>query len=216
MIALMGESGCGKSTLLQILQCFLEPAKGNIEVNDRDIGQYNLRDWRKILGVVPQEIQLFNASVAENIALAAYEDIDQGQVGEFLKSYGLDQPFLSMPAGLDTVVGESGINLSGGQQQLLGIARALYHQPQLLLLDEATAAMDRATEKQILNLLQRLKKEMGVLLVTHRIQSASMADRIYLVDQGTILAQGTHEELMQGDNFYSTSILELAGLVVTK
>jgi ABC-type multidrug transport system fused ATPase/permease subunit len=197
---------------LQILQGFLEPAKGKIKVNGQDIGQYNLRDWRKILGVVPQEIQLFNASIAENIALAAYEEIDQDEVGSFLKSYGLEQPFLSMPAGLDTVVGESGINLSGGQLQLLGIARALYHQPQLLLLDEATAAMDRATEKQILNLLQRLKKEMGVFLVTHRIQSASMADRIYLLDQGTILAKGTHEELMKGDNFYRTSILELAGL----
>ncbi|MEO1712236.1 MAG: ATP-binding cassette domain-containing protein, partial [Bacteroidota bacterium] len=213
LIAILGESGCGKSTLLQILQRFWQPESGKILVNGKNINEYSLPAWRKQLGVVPQEVEIFNTSILENITLENEEAIEMARFEAIMNKYGLGSFFRKFPAGWQTLIGESGINLSGGQRQLLGLARALYHQPALLLLDEATSAMDRQTEQTILQLLHRLKKEMGIVLVTHRIHSASLADRIYLIEDGRTHSGSTPQELMQSDNLYSRSIQSMTKLI---
>lgn len=204
IIALLGESGCGKTTLLQILQKFYPIRMGEMLVNNIEWNDLNIPAWRNIIGVVPQQIKVFNGSLLANITPGVA--LDQQQISEmviFCKKYGFDKYFSRLPNGYRTIVGEQGINLSGGQQQLLGLARALYRQPQLLLLDEATAAMDRHTETFVLNLLHVLKQEMGIIFSTHRLKSARHADCIYIIEDGMIQSQGQHQQLISGENIYA-------------
>lgn len=201
-IALLGESGCGKSTLLQILQKFYTPEAGHIKVNGVDLDLVAYQSWRNCLGVVPQQVKLFNGSLLDNILLG--EPVkDPHQLDAFFQYYGFDRYFRSLPNGYATLIGEGGVNLSGGQRQLVGLARALYRRPQLLLLDEPTAALDRHTEEFVLNLLAELKETTAVILVTHRLQAARRADRIYLIEEGCTRHQGNHQELLRSENLYS-------------
>ncbi len=208
IIAILGESGGGKSTLLQILQQFYLPESGAIIVNGQPLQQYSIPDWRKTLGVVPQDIKLFNGLLSENILLSPPGEEDAEKLLQFFKSYQFDRYFEKFPYGYDTVLGETGVNLSGGQQQLVALARALYHQPQLLLLDEATSAMDRHTEQHIVDLLLRLKEKMGIILVTHRPPAAAIADRIYITEKGEILQSGAPVDLLATKNLYSESVMK--------
>nr|WP_321453380.1 peptidase domain-containing ABC transporter [uncultured Carboxylicivirga sp.] len=201
IVALLGESGCGKSTLINLI-------KGNYPVENGDIRFNNtLPDWdvlRQKISVVPQSIALFNESVLFNITLSQPTEVLLNQTHKQLSELGLLSYFEELPQGLLTQVGEEGINLSGGQKQVVAIARALIHQPELLILDEATSAMDRATEANILNLIQKLKKQMSVLFITHRVHVlAGLADRIYILDGTTIVDQGSPSELMLRENAYS-------------
>jgi len=208
MIAILGESGCGKSTLLQILQQFYLAESGTVAVNGQLLEQYSITKWRTLLGVVPQDIKLFTGSILENILLAPPTEEDVKKLALFFKDYGFDRYFEKFPYGYDTMLGEAGVNISGGQKQLVALARALYHQPQLLLLDEATSAMDRHTEKEILQLLVRLKEKMGIIMVTHRTRAAAIADRIYIIENGEILQSGNHYSLLETKNLYSESVME--------
>ncbi|MBK7872237.1 MAG: peptidase domain-containing ABC transporter [Saprospiraceae bacterium] len=212
IIAILGESGCGKSTLLQILQRFYIPENGNIILNGESLESYSITDWRKLLGVVPQQIKLFNGPLLANILLSEPEGLNEETFVAFFENYGFDAFFQKFPAGYETILGETGVNISGGQQQMVALARALYQKPQLLLLDEATSAMDRNTERHILDLLQKLRSEMGIILVTHRTKTASIADRIYIIEDGKIVESGNHQSLMQSKNLYSESVMELTEL----
>ncbi len=183
---LIGESGCGKSTILQLLQKFYQHETGSILIN----GNINLlelptKGWREIIATVPQEIKLFNCSIIENICLSNKED-DFKLVIDLCKQYDLDNYFNQFPAGIFTKVGEDGLNLSGGQKQIVALLRALFTKPQLLLLDEATAALDPKTETFILNLLIGLKEQMAILLITHKESTTKIADEIYMVENGEI------------------------------
>ncbi len=204
MVALMGENGSGKSTLAQIIQGFYSWNEGEIWMNDElPLKAINLYRWRETIGVVSQQIQLFNGTVLQNIA---FDDAIKKPeaVMDFLYQYGFVDFLHKLPRGLLTLIGEEGVNLSGGQKQMVALARALYRRPQLLILDEATSAMDRISQQFVLQLLQRLKKEMAILFITHRLHILKeYSDHIYILEQGRIQSVGTHDSLLDTDNLYS-------------
>lgn len=204
VIAIMGENGSGKSTLVHILQKHYQKASGEIIVNKNHLlDGISINEWRKVVGIVPQHIHIFNGSVLDNIA---FEEVGNNaqHVLSFLQEYGFASFIDSLPQSYMTLVGEEGINLSGGQKQMIALARALYFRPQLLILDEATSAMDRNSEQFVLKLLIRLKEEMGVIFITHRLHILkSLCVRIYILENGKITAAGNHEQLLSEQNLYS-------------
>src|SRR5699024_9134233 len=195
MIALLGESGCGKTTMLQILQRFYEPESGGVRGNkDRDWKDISVQNWRSRIASVPQQVKIFNGTLLANICLGDVQE-EAEQMVQFCKSYGFDKYFENFPQHYGIILGEEGTNIAGGQQQLVVLARAPYQQPDPLLLEEAPSAMDRETEQQMLDLLLSLKEKMGIILVTHRVQSTRLADRVYILKDGLISQRGTPGEL---------------------
>jgi len=207
--AIVGESGSGKSTLGQILQKFYDFEDGTIKINE----QYNLKEiklsnWRDLVGVVPQEITIFNGNVLDNILLGKEDNPED--VLQFCKQYGFEDFIKEFPQGYATILGEEGVNLSGGQKQIIALVRVLYKKPQLLILDEATAAMDRKTEKFSIDLISKLTKQMGVLCISHRLETLKKyADTIYVLENGETKISGSHEQLVKTANFYSDYWKEL-------
>ena len=211
LVALMGENGSGKSTLVQILMQNYNAESGEIIVNKTHrLSEIQDSNWKSIAAVVPQHVHIFNGNILENIA---FEDAasDPQKVVDFLSDNGFLTFFNVLPQSLMTLVGEEGINLSGGQKQLIALARALYHQPKLMILDEMTAAMDRESELFALNLLQKLKFEMAIIMITHRLHVLkAFSDTIYIVENGTISNYGNHKSLLESQNLYSRYWLDLA------
>jgi len=203
-VAIIGESGSGKSTLGQIIQQFYLPESGTININNTiTFDKIGTNTWRDVVGVVPQNIHMFNGTIVDNICLSSTKE-EAEKVLKFCREYGFSQFIEQLPQSYITVVGEEGINLSGGEKQIIAIARALYNNPQILLLDEATAAMDRLTEKFVLNLLVQLKSKIGIIFISHRLHILrNISDNIYILDKGKIKAQGNHKTLLKSKNFYS-------------
>ncbi|MGE0090455.1 MAG: peptidase domain-containing ABC transporter, partial [Bacteroidales bacterium] len=204
LISLIGESGCGKSTLGYVLQKFYSPESGEVVINEmHKLNQINTNTWRNIVSVVPQDIHIFNGTVIDNICLGNSQQ-EAENVLLFLNENGFAKYIDSLPQGFATILGEEGINLSGGQKQIIALARALYKKPQLLILDEATAAMDRETENFTTNLLQKLKHKIAIFYISHRLHVLkNISDRIYIIENGKIQQFGTHAELIVGENIYS-------------
>lgn len=208
-IAIVGESGSGKSTLGQILQKFYPFENGTIIVNNQiNFPEIETKSWRNILGVVPQDVTIFGGNVITNILLGQ-EDTPENIV-KFCQDYGFEDFINSLPQSYATILGEEGINLSGGQKQVIALMRALYKKPKVLLLDEFTSAMDRKTEQFVLELLNKLKSELTIIFISHRLHSLpKIADRIYVLENGIISDFGNHEKLMESKNFYSEFWTEL-------
>jgi len=207
IVGILGESGCGKTTILQILKRFNHEESGTILVN----GAVQLSDivipwWRGIVSSIPQDIKIFNATLIQNICLDTLDSPKKNaRVTAFCEETGLESFFTSFPQGYATLLGEEGVNISGGQKQLVALARALYQKPQLLLLDESTSAMDRETEQKVWTILNRLRDQMAIVLVTHRVQSMKHTDRIYILEDGRITKSGTPDDLLNSDNLFSRS-----------
>ena len=199
---LLGESGGGKSTFIQILQKFYTPESGSILIDELSYEQIHTTSLRSKMGVVPQQVKIFNGSLLYNINLGK-NNINRKQLKVFMKDFGFEPYFLQLPQGYSTIIGEEGVNISGGQKQLVGLARALWTNPDILLLDEATSALDRKTEKFVLNLLNKLKKDKIILLVTHRITTVAKSDMIYVLENNIISTKGTPFVLMKSKNFFS-------------
>ena len=201
--AIVGESGSGKSTLGQILQRFYNFENGAILVNNQyHLNEIELKSYRNLIGVIPQEITIFNGNVIDNILLGNSDSPEN--IIQFLTHFGFDTYFNQLPQGLATILGEEGINLSGGQKQIIALARVLYKKPQFLILDEATSAMDRNTENFTMNLFEKIKPNCAIFFISHRLNALrNIADLIYVLDNKTISHFGSHNELMQSDNFYS-------------
>lgn len=211
IVTFFGEIGCGKSTLFGILQRFHPFESGDIKVNGENCNEISTVNWRSKVGAVAQHVQLFNGTILENICLE--EKPNPEKVVQFCEEYGFHKFIMEFQQGYATVINENSANLSGGQQQLIALARALYQKPKLLLLDEATAAMDRRTEHFVLDLLHKLKKDMIIVFVTHRLQVARHTDYIYTIENKTISNHGSHADLVQFDNIYSQAFEEI---VLTK
>ncbi|MGB8194412.1 MAG: peptidase domain-containing ABC transporter [Chitinophagaceae bacterium] len=186
IIAITGESGQGKSTLFQIFQKFYEPSGGSIGFNGVPLQHTDTNQWRKTIGVVTQEPALFSGTVLENILLDKCGDKEISDIVSFCIDTGLHDYMVRLPLGYYTPVGEGGINISGGQKQLICLARCLYHRPELLLLDEPTAAMDKTTEKFVINLLHKYSVGKGVILISHKDALLSLADKTYQLEKGQL------------------------------
>lgn len=168
IVCIVGESGCGKSTLMQILQGFYAPESGCVKIDGVRIDA----PAPDVISAVPQDIYIFNGTVLENICFGQVPE-DLNEVAGFCREYGFDRFIDELPCGLMTIVGEEGINLSGGQKQLIAFARALYHEPsEILLLDEMTSSMDRETERFVCNILDTLRNLFITVFVTHRLETA--------------------------------------------
>jgi ABC-type multidrug transport system fused ATPase/permease subunit len=196
-IGFAGSTGCGKTTLVDIILGLLRPSSGTITVDGITITEENLPAWQANLGYVPQNIYLSDDTVARNIAFGVPVNlIDMEKVKNAARIAHLDGFIVSeLPKGYDTFVGEQGIRLSGGQRQRIGIARALYHEPEVLVLDEATSALDGQTEAAVMEALNELAGKKTILLIAHRLTTLKKADRIYLMEKGEIMDNGTYEEL---------------------
>lgn len=204
MIFIIGESGCGKTTFCRILEKFYEPESGRIIINGNQLlNDISVDKWRELVGVIPQEIFIFNGTVLDNICLGnSPEDLQNAL--EICSNFGFDKYFFRMPQGYFTNVGEEGINLSGGQKQLIALARILVKNPQILVLDEPTSAMDRETERFALDLLSSVKSEKVIFIVSHRLHILKKyADKICLFEDGIVKCSETHQELLLTENFYS-------------
>jgi ABC-type multidrug transport system fused ATPase/permease subunit len=195
-VGFVGQSGSGKSTLIDIMLGLLEPQSGSVLINGQTIENVK-QSWQKQIGYIPQTIFLMDDSLRRNIAIGiADNEIDELAIVEALKSAQLEDFVASLPEGLDTVVGERGVRLSGGQRQRIGIARALYHRPSVLVLDEATSSLDTETEHGVMQAVQALQGDKTVIIVAHRLSTVEYCDRLYRLDAGRIVDEGTFDEVM--------------------
>ncbi len=195
-IGIIGESGSGKSTLVDCILGLLTPVAGNIEVDGRNI-QNDLRSWQQQIGYVSQTIYLSDSSLRKNIAYGIPDaEIDDKAVHRALKMAQLDLFVASLPEGLETSVGERGVRLSGGQRQRIGIARALYHNPDILILDEATSSLDIATEKEVMKGVFAIKEQKTLIIIAHRLSTVAGCDRLYHMGKGLVLEEGVPSEIL--------------------
>lgn len=200
-VGFVGATGSGKTTLVDMILGLLEPEEGHLRVNGQIINDANQQQWQRCIGYVPQHIYLSDDSVSANIALGVQADeIEQQSVERAAKIAGLHE-FVEteLSQGYATIVGERGVRLSGGQRQRIGIARALYHKPQVLVLDEATSALDNLTEQAVMQAIDNLSNHITIILIAHRLSTVRQCDQIYLLERGTVAANGTFEELIRAN-----------------
>jgi len=206
-IGIVGPTGSGKTTTVDIILGLLEPEQGKLEVDGKIINKNNLRAWQRSIGYVPQQIYLADDTVAANIALGRDpKHIDQNAVERAAKIANVHNFIVNeLPLNYQTTVGERGIRLSGGQRQRIGIARALYHNPQLLILDEATNALDNITEQAVMDAVNNLGNQITIILITHRLSTVKKCDNIFLLEKGELKQQGTFEQLIKVSETFRTS-----------
>ncbi|HWV10492.1 MAG TPA: lipid A export permease/ATP-binding protein MsbA, partial [Pseudomonas sp.] len=203
MIALVGRSGSGKSTLANLIPRFYHHETGQILLDGVDVEQYKLRNLRRHIALVTQQVTLFNDSVANNIAYGDLADAPRAAIEQAVEAAYAKEFIDKLPQGLDTEVGENGVLLSGGQRQRLAIARALLKDAPILVLDEATSALDTESERHIQAALDRVMKGRTTLVIAHRLSTIEKADMILVMDQGRIVERGTHGELLALNGFYA-------------
>lgn len=198
-IGLVGSTGAGKTTLVDLILGLLVPTEGEFRVDNTNIDEKNILQWQKSLGYVPQDIYLVDASISENIALGiAIEKIDQAQVEKCARLAQVHDFIVDeLPQGYQTQVGERGVRLSGGQRQRIGIARALYHDPEVLIFDEATSALDNITEKAVIEAVNILSHKKTIIMIAHRLSTVKNCDQIIYLEHGEIIGFGTYEELIE-------------------
>ncbi|MFN3667225.1 MAG: ABC transporter ATP-binding protein, partial [Sediminibacterium sp.] len=197
-VGFFGSSGSGKSTLVDIILGLLKANEGAVTVDGVNI-QDNIRSWQTQIGYVPQTIYLTDDSLLKNIAFGVDdENIDLAAVNRAIDAAQLNEFISSLPDGMQTKVGERGVRLSGGQRQRIGIARALYHDPEFLVLDEATSSLDNSTESAVMEAVNLLRGQKTLLIVAHRLSTLKHCDRLYQLSKGIIIKQGSVENMIPG------------------
>lgn len=208
LVGFVGPTGCGKTTVADVILGLLKPTEGSILVDGRNI-QDALFDWQRQLSYIPQEVYLLDGTIRQNVAFAvASDEIVDERVWQALRRAQIDDVVRELPLGLDSPVGERGVRISGGERQRLGIARALYRDPLVLIVDEATASIDSETEAAVMRALEALRGDKTLIVITHRLATVRNCDEIFVMKDGRIQASGTYAELVQR----STEFRQLAGL----
>ena len=203
VIGIVGPSGSGKSTLIDILLCLIEPDNGNLKIDDEIINSQNRRSWQNTIGFVAQTIFLSEGTIAENVAFGIPEkQINLSQVQKVLKLAHLSDFISTLDQGIYTKVGERGVQLSGGQRQRIGIARALYHNAEVLVFDEATSSLDGITEKMIMEAIHNFSGKKSIILIAHRLKTVKKCDKIFFIDKGRVADQGTYQELVENNKHF--------------
>ena len=195
-VAFVGSSGAGKTTLVDVILGLLEPQKGTLSVDGKNVFD-NIRAWQQNIGYIPQFIYLLDDTIRRNICFGiADEDIDDELLLEVVKTAQLAELVDGLEEGVETIVGERGVRLSGGQRQRIGIARALYNNPQVLVMDEATSALDNITERYLVKAIEELRGDKTLIMIAHRLTTVQNCDTIYMMKDAEIIAEGTYEELL--------------------
>ena len=203
VVALVGPSGAGKTTLVDLIPRFYEPDRGRITIDGVDTREIRLDALRSLMGIVGQDTVLFNDTVRNNIAYGAPEQFPVGRIEEAAKAANAHDFITELPEGYDTLLGERGTRLSGGQRQRIAIARALLHDPPILILDEATSALDTESERLVQEAIERLLEGRTVFVIAHRLSTIVHADIILVMDRGVVVERGTHAELMEKKGVYN-------------
>jgi ABC-type multidrug transport system fused ATPase/permease subunit len=209
VIAFVGASGAGKTTLVDLILGLLEPTEGSILIDGRDTVD-NIRGWMKNIGYIQQSNYLFDERIFRNIAFGIPDDeVDEQKLEAAIKASQLEELIDKLPIGLRTRVGERGVRLSGGQRQRVTIARAIYNNPQILIMDEATSALDNITEKYVIEAIERLRGDRTIIMIAHRLTTVQNCDMIYMMKDGKIINQGTYDELLTNSrDFRKMSLIE--------
>ncbi|MEP6622159.1 MAG: ATP-binding cassette domain-containing protein, partial [bacterium] len=206
VIALVGRSGAGKTTVTDLVARFHDPTSGRIVVNGTDIRDFRLRSYRDLLGIVQQDVFLFDGSVRDNIAYGRSSATDD-EVLDAARRANAHEFIERLPEQYETFVGERGVKLSGGQQQRLAIARAILANPQILILDEATSNLDTESEQLIQASMATLLAGRTTFVIAHRLSTIRRADLILLLEEGRVVERGTHQELMQAQGLYHAMVV---------
>ncbi|EAH8541942.1 TPA: ATP-binding cassette domain-containing protein [Campylobacter coli] len=186
-IAFIGESGCGKSTLVDIIIGLLSPREGRVLLDENELNMKNVKNYRQKIGYIPQNIYLFNDSIAKNISFG--DEVDEEKLQRVIKQANLEHFVKNLPQGVQTKVGDGGSNLSGGQKQRIAIARALYLDPEILVLDEATSALDTESEAKIMDEIYKISKDKTMIIIAHRLSTITRCDSIYRLENGKLFKE---------------------------
>ena len=205
-VALVGRSGAGKTTLTNLIARFYDTGSGSICLDGRDLREIELNSYRSLLGIVEQDVFLFDGTIRENIAYAKRNATNQ-QIVEAARVAAADRFIEQLPQGYDSVIGERGVKLSGGQRQRIAIARAILANPKILILDEATSNLDSESEQLIQNCLAELLQDRTAFVIAHRLSTITGADKIVVLEGGRILEVGSHEQLLQGGGAYKEMVM---------
>ena len=207
-VGFIGVSGSGKTTTIDIILGLLEPQSGTLEIDGKVINKNNLKSWQNHIGYVPQHIYLSDDTISSNVAFGkSFEDISQDAVEKACKIANIHDFIMNeLPGQYHTKIGERGVRLSGGQRQRIGIARALYNNPHVLIFDEATSSLDENTEKAVMDAVNKLDKDKTIIIITHRLNTVSKCDKIFLFEDGKIKNSGSFENLIKSYKSYDLNV----------